>query len=160
MAGAAVFGIAGAGAAWSRPASTAYDAVPSLVGAGIAGGVLILLLHRAYRQAAVPSEVEVPVPVGVGGRSDTGPTAAPTGGPPTLIHFDRRAFLRAAALVAGGAVLAGGGAAVQRARGGAMAASREAINCRPPPTRPSRCPPASHPASSRRTPASTASTPR
>ena len=35
VAGAAVFGIAGAGAAWSRPASNAYDVVPSLVGAGI-----------------------------------------------------------------------------------------------------------------------------
>ncbi|MEV4709363.1 molybdopterin-dependent oxidoreductase [Actinoplanes sp. NPDC049316] len=41
VAGAAVFGIAGAAAALSRPAAVAYDAVPSLLGAAIAGAVLM-----------------------------------------------------------------------------------------------------------------------
>ncbi|MEV4641620.1 molybdopterin-dependent oxidoreductase [Actinoplanes sp. NPDC049548] len=40
FAGAAVFGLAGAAAALSRPASMSYDAVPSLLGAAIAGGTL------------------------------------------------------------------------------------------------------------------------
>jgi DMSO/TMAO reductase YedYZ molybdopterin-dependent catalytic subunit len=44
------------------------------------------------------------------------------------VPFDRRAFLRAAGLVAGSAVVAGGASAVvQRARGGAIAKSRAAI---------------------------------
>ena len=108
--------------------------MPSLVGAGIAGGVLILMLHRAYRRSSVPSGVEALVPVGVGARPDTGsadpPSADPPSvDPPTLIHVDRRAFLRSASLVAGGAVLAGAGAdLVKRARGGALAESREAID--------------------------------
>ena len=42
LAGAAVFGIAGAAAALSRPAAIAYDAVPSLLGAAVAGAVLML----------------------------------------------------------------------------------------------------------------------
>jgi DMSO/TMAO reductase YedYZ molybdopterin-dependent catalytic subunit len=105
--GAAVFGAAGVAAALSRPASIAYDAVPSLLGAAIAGGVLFLLVRRA-------------------GKPATDHLVMVAGGGPA--PFDRRAFLRAAALVAGGAVLAEGSAqVVQRARGGAIAKSRDAI---------------------------------
>ncbi|MEV6596986.1 molybdopterin-dependent oxidoreductase [Actinoplanes sp. NPDC051346] len=39
--GAALFGLAGAAAALSRPAATSYDAVPSLLGAAIAGATLL-----------------------------------------------------------------------------------------------------------------------
>ncbi len=42
VAGAAIFGVAGAAAALSRPAAIAYDAVPSLLGAAIAGTVLLI----------------------------------------------------------------------------------------------------------------------
>lgn len=42
IAGAAVFGLAGAAAALSRPASAGFDAVPSLLGAVIAGGALTM----------------------------------------------------------------------------------------------------------------------
>jgi DMSO/TMAO reductase YedYZ molybdopterin-dependent catalytic subunit len=101
IAGAAVFGLAGAVAAALRPAAAGYDVVPSLVGAAVAGGTLLFLLHRSYR----------PVPAGSG---TTG--------------FDRRAFLRTAALVAGGAAVAGGSSeVVGRVRGGAVTKSREAI---------------------------------
>ncbi|MFI5497249.1 molybdopterin-dependent oxidoreductase [Actinoplanes sp. NPDC051859] len=41
IAGAAVFGLAGATAALSRPAAITYDAVPSLLGAAIAAGALL-----------------------------------------------------------------------------------------------------------------------
>ena len=41
LAGAAVFGLAGAAAALSRPAALTYDAVPSLLGAAVAGAVLM-----------------------------------------------------------------------------------------------------------------------
>ncbi|AGL20642.1 molybdopterin-dependent oxidoreductase [Actinoplanes sp. N902-109] len=47
FAGAAVFGVAGAGAALARPVAMPYDAVPSLVGAAIAG----FLLYRLARPA-------------------------------------------------------------------------------------------------------------
>ena len=53
--GAAVFGVGRGGRGLSRPAATAYDVVPSLVGAAVAAGVLILLLHRAYRRPLGPS---------------------------------------------------------------------------------------------------------
>lgn len=110
--GAAVFGVAGGFAAVSRPNSTAFDPIPSVLGAVVAGAVLLFLLHLAYRPAAVPEE---PAPV-------------PEPGPPTLVRFDRRAFLRSASLVAGGAAVAGGGAQlIKRSRGGAIAESREAI---------------------------------
>jgi DMSO/TMAO reductase YedYZ molybdopterin-dependent catalytic subunit len=49
IAGAALFGLAGAVAAALRPAAIAYDVVPSLVGAVIAGGMLLFLLRRSYR---------------------------------------------------------------------------------------------------------------
>jgi DMSO/TMAO reductase YedYZ molybdopterin-dependent catalytic subunit len=112
--GAAIFGAAGAAAALSRPTASGYDAVPSLLGAVVAGVTLMFLLRRAFagRVEATPRVIE-----------DVAPT-----GPPTLVHFDRRAFLRSASLVAGGAVLAGGGSEIiKRARGGAIAESREAI---------------------------------
>ena len=44
--GAAVFGLAGAAAAVTRPAAVAYDAVPSLVGAAVAGATLLVLTRR------------------------------------------------------------------------------------------------------------------
>jgi DMSO/TMAO reductase YedYZ molybdopterin-dependent catalytic subunit len=99
VAGAAVFGLAGALAAAMRPTATAYDVVPSLLGAVVAGATLLFLHHRTRRPSA-------------------------TGG-----DFDRRAFLRAAAAVAGGVVVAGGASeVVKRVRGGAVTKSREAIS--------------------------------
>jgi DMSO/TMAO reductase YedYZ molybdopterin-dependent catalytic subunit len=130
IAGALVFAVAGAGAALSRPTASLYDAVPSVLGAVVAGATILLLLRRAYpvpmalaSAPAVPAAVTVPAgpilwPI------PTDPIDSPAGPRP----FDRRAFLQTAALVAGGAVLAGGAAeVVQRARGGALARSREAI---------------------------------
>jgi DMSO/TMAO reductase YedYZ molybdopterin-dependent catalytic subunit len=118
--GAAVFGLAGAAAAVSRPSSIAYDAVPSLVGAALAGATLIFLVrHSAHAAASAPdSSPAAPATL----------VAADRPGPATLVAADRRAFLRAATLVAGGAVLTGAGAGlVKRSRGGAVARSREAI---------------------------------
>ena len=79
VAGAALFGLAGAVAAALRPAAIAYDVVPSVVGAAVAGGTLLFLLRRSDR-------ADAPEP-GRGG-------------------LDRRAFLRTAAVVAGGVAVA------------------------------------------------------
>nr|BFE60619.1 sulfite oxidase [Dactylosporangium thailandense] len=88
--GAALFAIAGAAAAVSRPAAGPAAALPSLLG-GAVTGIVLWTLHR--------------------------PAPRPEG-------FDRRAFLRAAALVA----VAGGAAVVaRRVRGGAAARDREAV---------------------------------
>jgi DMSO/TMAO reductase YedYZ molybdopterin-dependent catalytic subunit len=122
--GAAVFGIAGGAAALSRPTSTVFDAVPSVLGAIVAGVVMLLLLHRAFPapKAAVPVEpARSELPLSTPLETVDGPDG-------TSRPFDRRAFLQAATLVAGGAVLAGGGSEViKRARGGAVAKSRAAI---------------------------------
>ncbi|MGX6606249.1 molybdopterin-dependent oxidoreductase [Micromonosporaceae bacterium Da 78-11] len=99
--GAFIFGAAGVAAALSRPTATAFDAVPSALGAAVAGLTLWWLLARSDRGAAP----------GVPGKA-----------------FDRRGFLRAAALVFGGALVAEGTAGVvKKARGGAAAKSREAL---------------------------------
>jgi DMSO/TMAO reductase YedYZ molybdopterin-dependent catalytic subunit len=100
---AAVLGAVGASAAWSRPAAVLYSGVPSLVGAAVAGVALWWLMAR---DTAV---------VAVGDGSSGVPGKA----------FDRRAFLRAAALVGGGAIAAEAGARVLgNARGNAAARDR------------------------------------
>jgi DMSO/TMAO reductase YedYZ molybdopterin-dependent catalytic subunit len=122
--GAAVFGLAGAAAAVSRPAAVAYDAVPSLVGAAVAGVTLLVLTGRRA-PALPPAPAAVPSPAVP---SPSAPGSVPAGAPATLVAADRRAFLRAASLVAGGAVLAGTGAGlVRRNRGGALARARDAL---------------------------------
>lgn len=101
VAGAALFGLAGAVAAALRPAAIAYDVVPSVVGAAVAGGTLLFLLRRSDR-------ADAPEP-GRGG-------------------LDRRGFLRTAAVVAGGVAVAGGTSeVVKQVRGGAVTRSRAAI---------------------------------
>lgn len=90
--GAAALGLTGALAAVSRPTSSWYDALPSLVAAAVAGTVLLLV---------------------------TRPAPTPAGRRRFLPAAGRRRFLRAALLVGGGALLAGAGAeTVRRARGG------------------------------------------
>jgi DMSO/TMAO reductase YedYZ molybdopterin-dependent catalytic subunit len=101
--GAVVFGVVGVTAALSRPAATAFDAVPSALGAAVAGLTLWWLLGRATRERA--GAVGVPGPA-----------------------FDRRCFLRAAAVVFGSAVVAEGAAElVKNVRGGAADKTREAL---------------------------------
>jgi DMSO/TMAO reductase YedYZ molybdopterin-dependent catalytic subunit len=106
--GVAVFGAAGAGAALSRPAATAFDAVPSLCGALVAGVALAWLTVRICGGGLV----------------------APRDG--SAVAFDRRRFLRSAALVAGGAFVTQGGAGlVKAARGGAADRTRHALRLPP-----------------------------
>jgi DMSO/TMAO reductase YedYZ molybdopterin-dependent catalytic subunit len=129
-AGAVLFGAAGAAAALSRPAAGMVDAVPSLFGAVTAGAVLWWLLPRA-----------APGPADLGTRtgepSAEGAQAPPAPGVPGR-NVDRRAFLRAAALVAGGTAMAGGSAQwLRRARAGAAAKTREALRL-PAPASPAR----------------------
>lgn len=147
-AGAAVFGIAGAGAALSRPASIPLDALPSLVGAGVAWIVVRALTGMVGKPAvacaygvAVPSELDLSPGQRAGADPGTGtddPAAdvgAPDDGPayvdlpvPAMADFDRRAFLRAVAIAAAGAAVTETGAIVaKRARGGAIAESRGRI---------------------------------
>ena len=126
--GAAVFGGAGAAAALSRPAASAFDMVPSLFGAAIAGAVLWWLLRRATPK---PSKLHV--------LSDDA-TVTTTGAPKR--DFDRRAFLRSAVLVAGSAVVAGGSAQwLKQARAGVASKTREALRL-PPPADPAKSLPA------------------
>ncbi|HEX8627489.1 MAG TPA: molybdopterin-dependent oxidoreductase, partial [Catenuloplanes sp.] len=95
-----------------RPAARPTDALPSVLGAVVAGAVLVLLL-AALRRARAQSPAVDPVTL-VAGRA------------PRLL--DRRAFLGTAALVGSGTVLTGGAAAaVRRTRGGAAARSRSAV---------------------------------
>jgi DMSO/TMAO reductase YedYZ molybdopterin-dependent catalytic subunit/sulfur carrier protein ThiS len=96
--GAALLAVVGAVAALSRPDASWFDAVPSALGAGLAGATLRWLLRRS--------------------------AVANTPG----VRLDRRRFLRAAALVAGGAVAAQAGAnAVEGVRRGAAVRTRDAI---------------------------------
>ncbi|MDR7277159.1 molybdopterin-dependent oxidoreductase [Catenuloplanes atrovinosus] len=127
VAGAVVFGAAGAAAALSRPATEVFDPVPSLFGAATAGAVLWWLLRRPASEPALVHP---------------GSARAPAVGPATTDvpqrEFDRRVFLRSAALVAGGAVTAGGSAQwLNRARAGTAASTREALRL-PAPASPAR----------------------
>ncbi|HEX8518636.1 MAG TPA: hypothetical protein VF667_03500, partial [Pseudonocardia sp.] len=61
-AGAAVLGLVGAAAALTRPAAAVVDVLPSLVGAVVVGGALLVLL-RPLRPAR-PAEVPVAASVG------------------------------------------------------------------------------------------------
>ena len=101
--GAFVFGAAGVYAALSRPTATAFFAVPSALGATIAGLTLWWLIGRT-------------------GLAPSGPA------PAVPKDFDRRRFLKAAALVFGGALVAEGTAGlVKNARSGSAAKTREAL---------------------------------
>jgi DMSO/TMAO reductase YedYZ molybdopterin-dependent catalytic subunit len=120
--GTGLFGAIGIAAALSRPAAAAFDFLPSLVGAVVAGAVLLLLLRQYDKRSARP-----PAPEAAQASAEVVEVESPTPGrPPRLL--DRRAFLGTAALVAGGTAAAGGASVVVRnVRGGAVAKSREAI---------------------------------
>jgi DMSO/TMAO reductase YedYZ molybdopterin-dependent catalytic subunit len=136
-AGVAVLAAAGVAAALSRPTATWFDAVPALLAALIAGAVLFWLLRR-LPNTAEPAKQPTAEPA-------KQPTAAPAkqsavqrAGQPSeqraelLKPADRRAFLRAAALVAAGAAVAEVGAlGVARVKGGAAVRSRAAIKLPP-----------------------------
>jgi DMSO/TMAO reductase YedYZ molybdopterin-dependent catalytic subunit len=130
--GAAVLGVAGAAAALSRPASSAFDTIPALFGAAVAGLALWWLLRRG--EAPTTPGGEAATTAGVGAATTAGGGAATTagvGGGAAGVPgkgFDRRRFLQAAALVGGGAVVAEGGARVLSvARGGAADRTRAAL---------------------------------
>jgi DMSO/TMAO reductase YedYZ molybdopterin-dependent catalytic subunit len=139
LAGVALLGAVGAAAALSRPTATWFDAVPALLAAIIAGVVLSWLLRQL--PSAGPSASRLPSMAAVRrllpkAANDERPLLKPeepqlksaAGEPVLLKKADRRAFLRAAAIVAGGAVVAEAGAlAVGRARGGAAGKERAAI---------------------------------
>ena len=133
--GPAVLGLAGVGAALTRPDAGPADALPALAGAAVAAGLL--------RRLPLPGRPATAAgPVGVGrAEAETGAGPAETGpagpGGPT-----RRAVVRNAALVAAGTVLAGTGAALLRRLTVADAArSRESVRL-PAPASPARPMPA------------------
>ena len=124
-AGAAVLGSAGAVAALSRPTATPFDAVPALLAAATAAAALWWLLHHGRPAPAPDHSSDHPTPVPA---PDDGPIGTPAASGVPETDFDRRLFLRSAALVAGGAVAAGGGARwVGQARGGAVTTTRQAL---------------------------------
>jgi DMSO/TMAO reductase YedYZ molybdopterin-dependent catalytic subunit len=96
LAGAAVLGLVGVAAAVTRPAAQLVDAVPSLVGAVVIGGALLVLLRP----------LGAPVLAGVSATPAPLPETTPDDG------VDRRGFLKAAALVAAGTAVVGGGTAL------------------------------------------------
>jgi DMSO/TMAO reductase YedYZ molybdopterin-dependent catalytic subunit len=151
--GIGAFGVVGAAAALSRPGAGPSDALPSLVGAVAAIGVLQLLLAPLRPRAAVSAPVPAPVVaqplrLSVGAPADTVDTvdtvdtsATGSGGPPRVgatvaghrdrkdrgAGFDRRAFLVRGTAVAAVAALAGfGGRQLQRLKADA-GASRAAV---------------------------------
>jgi DMSO/TMAO reductase YedYZ molybdopterin-dependent catalytic subunit len=144
--GVAVLGLVGAAAALSRPAATWFDAVPALLAAALAGIVLAWLLRRLPSPAPSPrhrppmalisrllpkaaTDSRPWLKPAAQGDSPAAPRASSTSGEPVrLAKADRRAFLKAAAIVAGGAVVAEAGALeVAKVRGGAAARTRAAI---------------------------------
>ncbi|GAA4972498.1 molybdopterin-dependent oxidoreductase [Actinoplanes utahensis] len=117
VAGATLFGAAGAAAALSRPDADVVDTVPSLFGAAITGAILWWLLHRCTPK---PTQNNAPT------RKSSADSGAVAEAPEP--DFNRRSFLRSAALVAGGTATAGASAQwVKRARAGAAARTREAL---------------------------------
>lgn len=124
-----VFGVVGAVSAAGRPEGRPGDALPSVVGALVAAGVLYLLAGRLV-PAAVPSPAAGETGGGVPDSAvpDTGAQGA----------FDRRGFViaaTAAAAASAGAGLLGRGLQASQLAG--VAASREDITL-PPPASPAR----------------------
>jgi DMSO/TMAO reductase YedYZ molybdopterin-dependent catalytic subunit len=132
LAGAALLGLVGVAAALTRPAATVVDALPTLLGAVVIGGALLVLLrplghadtgrrrglrlpHRMRQEEPVPaagstgpavSTIETSIPPDERRSARRAPTRTSETG------VDRRSFLARAALVAAGAAAAGGGAAL------------------------------------------------
>jgi DMSO/TMAO reductase YedYZ molybdopterin-dependent catalytic subunit len=131
-AGATVLGVAGAAAALSRPAATAYFAIPALLGAAIAGGALWWLLSlRAGGAPGVSSASSAP---GVSSASSApGVSSASSASDVPQRRgllaranglTQRRGFL---ILVAGAAVAVAGAEVLKRIGSGAAGRSREAV---------------------------------
>ena len=124
LAGVAVLGLVGTGAALTRPAAELVDALPSLVGGLVIAGALLALLRslRAPRPAGSErtrrsvhlthptprSLTPSPDPLAPGLSDDRAAPPEERAG----VAVDRRAFLGAAALVAAGAAATGGVAAL------------------------------------------------
>jgi DMSO/TMAO reductase YedYZ molybdopterin-dependent catalytic subunit len=99
LAGGVILGLVGVAAAVTRPAAQLVDALPSLAGGVVIAGALLVLL----RPLGAPMRAPVDVPT-----VPAGTAVLPERGPGVVV--DRRAFVRAAALVAAGTAVAGGGA--------------------------------------------------
>ncbi|KAA0943102.1 sulfite oxidase [Streptomyces apricus] len=113
-AGVLLFGVVGAAAALSRPDSAGFtDALPSVVGALVAAGLLYLLIGRLRTPATAP--VTAPADSGAG----------PEDGSPPEPGWDRRGFVVAATAVA--AASAGTGLLGRSLSG---SASRDAVASR------------------------------
>ncbi len=111
LAGGAVLGLVGVAAALTRPAAVPLDALPSVVGALVIGGALLVLL-RPVRALPVPA---ARVPAGADDVPPATPAGAVTDEPDDIspgATVDRRAFVTAATLVAAGAAAAAGGSVV------------------------------------------------
>ncbi|MEU4217101.1 molybdopterin-dependent oxidoreductase [Actinoplanes sp. NPDC026623] len=120
--GALIFGVAGTAAALSRPAATAFDALPTVLGAVLAGTALWWLLRRGGTGVAADSATD-----GAGERPTMATAVDEAPGVPGKA-FDRRVFLRAAVLVAGAGLVAEGGAEwVKSVRGGAANRTRASL---------------------------------
>lgn len=91
-----VFGLVGAVSAVGRPEGSPFDALPSVVGAVVAAGVLYLLIGRL-----APARTPVRSPSPAAGETETGPV------PPAGASFDRRGFVIAATAAAAASAGAG-----------------------------------------------------
>lgn len=123
LAGIAAFGVIGVAAAVTRPGADAFDALPSLVGAGLGALVLWLFIDGPFEldpwpwsppTPTVPPAAPVPVaPVGADGPAEVDPES-------------RRRFLTGSGVLLGTAVVAGLGGRWLAGRRG-VSAAREAI---------------------------------
>ncbi|MCX5396009.1 molybdopterin-dependent oxidoreductase [Streptomyces sp. NBC_00102] len=97
-----VFGLFGAVAAVGRPEGVPSDALPSVVGAVIAAGVLYFLIGRL-----APTPAPVPAPSPAAGETGPGPVHAPEAEAGPAPSFDRRGFVIAATAAAAASAGAG-----------------------------------------------------
>jgi DMSO/TMAO reductase YedYZ molybdopterin-dependent catalytic subunit len=125
VAGAGALGLVGVAAALTRPAAEFVDALPSLLGAAVIAGALLVLLRPLRRPASTERtrrslDLTYPTPRSLALEPASDP------GPGDAVAVDRRAFLGAAALVTAGAAAAGGGA-VLLGRSATSARVRESV---------------------------------
>jgi DMSO/TMAO reductase YedYZ molybdopterin-dependent catalytic subunit len=124
----AVFGVAGAAAALTRPTSRPIDALPAII-AGFAAAALLWLLLRAAEPVPVAAPAAAEAEPAVTGEADVMGRATPgENRVPVRTGLGRRGFVTTAALVAGGAVVAGGAAAgLQRSKANSAAKLRGSV---------------------------------
>ena len=114
LAGIAILALVGAGAALARPGSGPLSVLPSLVGAAVGAGALLLLLRPLQRRTEVPS---------LGDASEADETESA----PTMVDPNRRRFLVTGLALGVAGVAAGAAGQLVAAGRSGVTAARSAI---------------------------------